>query len=1174
MSGLYLYQSLDMPALAHRLAAVLARPHGKPFHKDIIIIDGKGPSNWLTHGLIREGGLGVQMNADLLSTWRLTPWLCSILRDEGLKEFPTDPLQGLTSKFFALLTADAGAWKDYVGDPAQDGGTVLWDLCVRLTRHYRELLRNDADWIARAEAGAGDRWSQLWLAAIRDLRTEFAQMKGLPLNSPIHEADVQFALRQSENRAKIAARLPGRLCLFSAGDIPRSHLQMLDALRDVLEVNLFVLQPTEGFLGDLKAYEAGEGDESAVAPDRSASFRLLRSCGKYYRLQQDKVIDNIQPDEEEFLPPRRRAATDSLLGRLHTGVDAFDAPTVPLRAPDASFSLHRCHGAWREAEVVRDQILAAFADPLMAGLRQGDILILSPSPEIHAPLLAGVLGAREPSFEFGTAGLQGLRKSPIGNLVKALLELPAGRVTSLEVLGILGLDVVRDHTGWTDSELEDVETWFREAPFQWGIDASHRELVLMSGYDVDPQAGTVTLAQPDEVGTLDEFLNRLSLGTAFGGVPRVIAGSLPLVGVDGQQALGLAAESLRVIGAIRDWADFAQAESTLEAWLEAFTKIAQALRPRSRQHLEEFAELSGALARMRTRVAQFGDTPISLRLFAQLAEEYCDFEAGVGQFMTGKITLAPLRAASIHPARMVILMGMNDGAFPQRPPKAGPEIVVTGEGEESTLTRLRIDAREDTSMHAFLLAVLAAQNRLLITFDGYVGSEGKPASAALPVEILRAAAQDCVQGGFAVRTHGLLAHHRPLPHGGSPDPTVRDLSVTKVATSITSPINKVLVPALPKAAAEFTFAEWLRFWESPPRHALRQLGVHIPWEKKVIATAEPLQPDSEARQQAEKWVERCVAHKVEPVWSLATLTGFFPPAPEGEQLLDILVKTEAEALQMMLDELSEHLSPDKKTPLTGEELLSAELIPYKTEDFRLFVHGNTVGVACLGYFSEDKHPYRWLMCLPAISAQLGRPLNRLFVTGVKQPSPEQIAKASLPKGKPLKVNIQVLYLELPLDGLAAFETNLKQLMDEVVDESSPLMPATFNAGVKQSFMGKPVRLSDSDLRSSEHTKGDSADPRARILIPEQFDFPSFSASIVSVIPRDARRLTSSMVEYARMTYADQLKAIAAAKAKRLADEEAAARRKAEKDAARAAAEEAGEAPQKKITKPRKKEDPS
>jgi hypothetical protein len=215
------------------------------------------------------------------------------------------------------------------------------------------------------------------------------------------------------------------------------------------------------------------------------------------------------------------------------------------------------------------------------------------------------------------------------------------------------------------------------------------------------------------------------------------------------------------------------------------------------------------------------------------------------------------------------------------------------------------------------------------------------------------------------------------------------------------------------------------------------------------------------------------------------------------------------------------------------------------------------------------------MCLPAISAHVGRPLNRLFVTGVKQPSPDQIAKASLPGAKALTVNIQVLYLELPIDGLSGFEVKLKQLMDEVVDECSPLMPVTFTTGVIQSFMEKPVKLSDSNLRSSEHTKGDSADARARILIPEQFDFPSFSSSISSLIPREARRLTSSKVKYARMTYADQLKAIAAEKAKRLADEEEKARRKAEKAVAKAAAEEAGEAPPKKTTKPRKKkEDPS
>ena len=379
------------------------------------------------------------------------------------------------------------------------------------------------------------------------------------------------------------------------------------------------------------------------------------------------------------------------------------------------------------------------------------------------------------------------------------------------------------------------------------------------------------------------------------------------------------------------------------------------------------------------------------------------------------------------------------------------------------------------------------------------------------------------------------------------------------------------MPALPKAAADFTFAEWLRFWESPPRHALRQLGVHIPWEKKVIATAEPLQPDSEARQQAEKWVERCVSHEIVPQWEVAALTGFFPPSPEGQTLLDILVETENEAERLMLDLLRQHLSPDSAKSLTEEELAAAELVPFKTDDFRLFVHGNTVGVACFGYFSEDKHPYRWLMCLPAISAHVGRPLNRLFVTGVQPPSADEVVKAATDE-KELKIKVKINFLELPPESLEGFRDGLTKLMDTVVNESAPLMPITFATGVEQRFMGKPTKISDNDLRSSEHGRGDSDDARARILIPEQYAFPTMAEAITRLVPSGVRRLTTRDVpKYARMNLQEQREAIAVEKAEKAE----AARRKAEKAAAKAAAEEAGEAPPKKTTKPRKKkEDPS
>jgi hypothetical protein len=281
-----------------------------------------------------------------------------------------------------------------------------------------------------------------------------------------------------------------------------------------------------------------------------------------------------------------------------------------------------------------------------------------------------------------------------------------------------------------------------------------------------------------------------------------------------------------------------------------------------------------------------------------------------------------------------------------------------------------------------------------------------------------------------------------------------------------------------------------------------------------------------------------------------------------------LVETENEAERLMLALLRQHLSPDSAKSLTEEELAAAELVPFKTDDFRLFVHGNTVGVACLGYFSEGKHPYRWLMCLPAISAQVGRPLNRLFVTGVLPPSADDVIKASS-DAEVLEVDVKINYLELPPEALDAFRSNLTQLMDAVVDETAPLMPVTFHKGIAQRFQGKPAKLSDDSLRSSENGPGDSDDARARILIPEQYAFPTMAEALTKLIPSDVRRLTTRDVpKYARLTLKQQLEELA--DAKREKDEKA--RRKAEKDAAKAAVAEAGEVAPKKSVKSKKKED--
>ena len=176
--------------------------------------------------------------------------------------------------------------------------------------------------------------------------------------------------------------------------------------------------------------------------------------------------------------------------------------------------------------------------------------------------------------------------------------------------------------------------------------------------------------------------------------------------------------------------------------------------------------------------------------------------------------------------------------------------------------------------------------------------------------------------------------------------------------------------------------------------------------------------------------------------------------------------------------------------------------------------------------------------------------------------------------EPLKVDLKINYLELPSDALDVFRSNLTHLMDAVVDESAPLMPMTFSLGVYHRFQGKPPKLTDSILRTSENGPGDSADARARILIPEQYAFPTMADAVFKLIPSDVRRLTTRDVpKYARLNFQQYLEALEKAKREKEEKDRLKAERAAAK-AAKPAAAESDETPAKKTPKPRKKEDPS
>ena len=85
--------------------------------------------------------------------------------------------------------------------------------------------------------------------------------------------------------------------------------------------------------------------------------------------------------------------SDTLLARLQADIRAARQPGAATTAPpvtaDRSVRLHRCHGARREVEVVRDESLDAFES--LPDLRASEVLILAPQLDIYGPLAEAIL---------------------------------------------------------------------------------------------------------------------------------------------------------------------------------------------------------------------------------------------------------------------------------------------------------------------------------------------------------------------------------------------------------------------------------------------------------------------------------------------------------------------------------------------------------------------------------------------------------------------------------------------------------------------------------------------------------------------------------------------------------------------------------------------------------------
>jgi exodeoxyribonuclease V gamma subunit len=476
--------------------------------------------------------------------------------------------------------------------------------------------------------------------------------------SPMHFARWFTGAIETLEAARVApASLPPRVAVFGVSTLPPLFVRLLRALARFVPVTCYVLTPSASGWRD--------------GADRHA---LETAFGGTSRALLADLTTNAGP-VEHLVSASAPSADDTLLAHLQHALR--NPPTsVPTRAriarSDHSLLVHECHSPVRELEVLRDQLLDAFAaDPT---LRPHDVLVMVPDVEVYAPLAAMVFGTAhggaratggEPAvipYRLADRALD--RDASAAQALGLLLDLAGSRFLASAVLDLLTLAPVQQAAGIAPAQLDQITHWVHEAGIRWGRDGLDR--------------GAHDLPSLEDF-TWRQGLDRLLAGYATGRIDALVEGVLPVAG----DTIGEA----ELLGRFAEWAEglFAQlaaleAPRPLLAWSRTLQDaLAWLVRPDTPEEQVAYDRVQRELVQLaRTAGDQLGEA-VSRDIPFEVARQWLGGALSGDQhdtgFLTGGLTICAMKPMRAIPFTVIAVLGLGDRDFPRRERRAAFDLI-------------------------------------------------------------------------------------------------------------------------------------------------------------------------------------------------------------------------------------------------------------------------------------------------------------------------------------------------------------------------------------------------------------------------------------------------------------------------------------------------------------------
>ena len=824
------HTSNRMETLAEWLAEDMREQPAEPLDAERIVVPHRLLGEWLRLELATRLGVAAHLRIELPAEFA---W--SAMR-EAVPDLPVESAfepGSLRWRIFDLL----GRWTgdDPINHYLADGEPrKRFELADKLALAYdRCLVFRNGVW----NAGNPSDWHvRLWAELVRDMPEATHWIDAL--------AAYGRAMEQAGGaRASIPRRT--RVYLFGVAMLSPSYLEMLRHIGAVMDVHLFLLSPSRDFWANDRPHTDAGGYYAERNELVAAWGRLARDMQMVLTKQLSATAsrETYGDAAETCLGTVQR---DILARRLTTEThdEASDAASAQRSGPDDTIQIHVCHSATREVEVLHDRLLGLFDDH--PDIQPADVLVLTPDLDAYAPVIEAVFSAAD-AIQFNI----GRQRARVGTAVNAfldLLRLAGSRYTASQLLAPLQAASVRESFGLEERDVAHVRDWVRRAGIRWGMDAEHRtEQGVAAPVHNNWRHGLRRLLLAYAIPDDDVLIN----GVVPCGLDRYGYQS----GAGDYERLGRFVHYSDIACALNDWT---VEEHTPSAWAERLrTEVLGRFFVRQPHFDPESAREVDAVARLiddfaRECALAGRDIPVPFDVLRDTLVSRAGINARAVPRLADGVTVASLATGQVFPAKVVYVIGMNDGAFPRLSPPAVFEFMDRLFGEDARQLGDR-DVR-DEDRFAFLEALLAARRCFLVSYTGRDLMEDKP----IPPSVVVSELTDYLRQRFPAENdweirHPLQPFSRRYFASAEPNlfsysgPMANAAAVVGVRRDHPARFTGRLPPVAQRAATpthEIELEELIRFSASPAKYFLRnRLGIHLGEDADELGEDEPFELD-------------------------------------------------------------------------------------------------------------------------------------------------------------------------------------------------------------------------------------------------------------------------------------------------------------------------------------------